>query len=241
MSVEIETPSGNLYFLLDEYMKRYNMSVNDLAELLDKKYNQALNIKNGNINSISFEVLTTICQNFGCEPGALLQMDITSGYNISNINRDRKVIDFSTIEDHSKIERVKVEVHLLFALEDGYIIYASPEVEVYGDFRAPKELENLENATPMVIQHFKDAFAIKKNRFKSSSEFLVRMQQRQHWYFNVKEDKFNPMPLDYYVKNFYAVGELVNKHKALTIQVPLEIIFNGSQKTLNIENADSGH
>lgn len=60
MSVEIKTKQGSIHFLLDEYMKRYNMGVAELATLLDKKYNQALNIKNGNIQSISFEVLSAL-------------------------------------------------------------------------------------------------------------------------------------------------------------------------------------
>jgi DNA-binding Xre family transcriptional regulator len=221
MSVEIKTNHGNLHFMLDDYMKRYNMQVGELATLLDKKYNQTLNIKNGNINSISFEVLAIICNHFGIQPGQLLYSKQIGNDSIIEINKERKVLPIEELNELS--ENIKVDVHLLFALEEEYILYACPEVEIYGDFSAPKGLENLVDATAVVIEHFKDSFLKKKANYKSNSEFFMNMQQRQNWVLNDTNDGFIPMPLTYYMANYFSIDEMINKHKALILQIPLEI------------------
>jgi DNA-binding Xre family transcriptional regulator len=225
MSVEIKTKEGSIHFLLDEYMKRYNMGVGDLADLLNKKYNQALNIKNGNLSSLSFEVLSTICNHFGCQPGQLLNSNILTDNSIVHINRERKLMDANALKDLGENPIIKVDVHLIYALEGDYVIFACPEVEIYGDFIFPKNLNSIEDATTIVIEHFKDAFSKEKQKFLSHSEFLLRMQQRQHWILKETSEVsyFKPMPLTYYIENYYLVNDLINKHKALIIQIPLEI------------------
>ncbi len=225
MSIEINTKNGSIHFLLDEYMKRYHMGVAELATLLDKSYNQALNIKNGNINSISFEVLETLCTHFGCQPGQLIYTNSLPYNNISQINKERYIMDAETISYVDSYTPIKINVHLIYALEDNYVLFACPEVEIYGDFLFPIELESIDNASSIVVEHFKDAFYKEKQKYKTNSEFLLRMQQRQHWKLDETKSSshFSPMPLTYYIENYYSISELINKHKALIINVPLEI------------------
>lgn len=229
MATKISTPSGVIFFYLDDYMKRNNLSVQELADLIDKSYNQALNIKNGRSTSLSFDTIATLCNRFNCQPGQLFEYQNISKYNIKTINEVNVIQPSENIKKMSQNANVEVTIHVIFYQEEDYILYGSPELDFFselpidhnGDFKGyPNEL---------VLTDFKKKFKIKKQEYKNIDDFMLQMQRLNHWYFDEEFNNFIPMPLDYYKSNYYNIQRMLNKPNFRIFKTKVVIVLHSDE------------
>jgi DNA-binding Xre family transcriptional regulator len=228
MATKISTNNGVIFFYLEDYMKRNCLSVQDLADLLGKSYNQAVNIKNGNTNSLSFDVIATLCRRFNCQPGQLLEYQKVSTQNIKSINEVNVVLPTSIIKEMSNNTNVEVSIHILLHEEDGFILYGSPELDLFSEVEIPEQTAE-QSITQIVLEDFKNKFHVKKDTYRNVDDFLLKMQRLNHWYYDELDNSFVPMSLDYYRSNYFVIKRMLDKPNSKILKTTVIILLNSDE------------
>ncbi|KKL20439.1 hypothetical protein LCGC14_2455430, partial [marine sediment metagenome] len=136
---QIDTIYGTIYFTLEDFMERNGVNQIQLADILDKSYNQAGNIKNGKYKALTMEMIAALCKHFNCQPGQLFQYQNPTGKKIKGINELDIVSTIGKIKDMSPDHNIAVSIHVIYYQEEEYILFGSPELDIFSDFQAPSQ------------------------------------------------------------------------------------------------------
>jgi DNA-binding Xre family transcriptional regulator len=207
---QIDTIYGTIYFALEDFMERNGVTQVDLAEILEKSYNQAGNIKHGKFKSLTMEMIAALCKHFNCQPGQLFQYQNPTGSKIKGINELDIVSTIGKIKDMSSDNNIAVSIHVIYYKEDDYILFGSPELDIFSDFRAPSQPTHTKDFQKLVMDELTQIFQIKKGSYSSFDDFIMEMQRLNHWRFNAELNSFEPMPLEFYIKNYSIIERMVN-------------------------------
>lgn len=214
------TDKGDLYFFLEDFINKNNLSTEDLMEAIGVRYNQARNIINGNIESIKFETLIKLCELFNCQPGQLFQFNCKTTSNFKSLNQ---MNNYTTFVDIDK-EYIDATIHIIYYYDkEGILIYGSPELDF---FNQKEEIISNTDKTKVINLFLKDFGIFKKERFTNVDDFIIRMQQKNHWFIDDKTNNLRPPNLDYYLENFNFLNVAFNKYNLNTIKLNIKIELN---------------
>lgn len=221
MAVKIDTDHGVIYFTLEDYMKRNRIKLGDIAELFNKSYQQAGNIKNGKSNSLTFDMIAAMCDKFNCQPGQLFQYHKVSNDNIKSLNELSIVTSYNKIKKMANNEVISAEIHIIYYQEEDYIIFGSPELDIFSDFELNEEHQkDLQQA---VVAHFRKIFKKKNSEYKKFDAFIMKMQRHNDWTYSNESKSFIPMPLDYYISNYHVIKKMVENRPSEIIKLRVSI------------------
>ena len=221
MAVKIETDHGVIYFTLEDYMKRNRIKLQEIADLFDKSYQQAGNIKNGKSNSLTFDMIAAMCDKFNCQPGQLFQYHKVSNDKIKSLNELSIVTSYNKIKKMANNEVISAEIHIIYYQEEDYIIFGSPELDIFSDFEL--KTEHREDLQQAVIANFRENFKIKNSQYKKFDAFIMNMQRHNHWKYCNETKSFIPMPLSYYLSTFDVLKKMVENRPSEIIKLRVSI------------------
>jgi|GEM_PF-3826368 len=208
---QIDTIYGTIYFTLEDFMERNGVNQIQLADILDKSYNQAGNIKNGKFKALTMEMIAALCKHFNCQPGQLFQYQNPTGKKIKGINELDIVSTIGKIKDMSPDHNIAVSIHVIYYQEEEYILFGSPELDIFSDFQAPSQPIDTKIFQKMVMDE------------------LTQI----HWRFNAELNSFEPMPLEFYLENYSIIERMVNDRPSQIFKT--KVMINLDESTVDFK------
>lgn len=231
MTKQIDTIHGTIYFTLEEFMERNGVSQVELADILGKSYNQAGNIKHGKFKALTVEMIAALCKRFNCQPGQLFQYQNPTGSKIKGINELDIVSTIGKIKDMSLDQNIAVSIHVIFYKEDEYILFGSPELDIFSDFKAPSQQTDTKVFQNLVMDELTQIFQTKKSSYSSFDDFIMEMQRLNHWRYNAESNSFQPMPLEFYIENYSIIDGMVNDRPSQIFKT--RVLINLDESTID--------